>query len=77
MKIIRSEDAKGVELIYDELTPEQLAEAYRLGREAFTAADLAKYCNIDESTLGDADEFLAELEEQQRQHDKKKNGDSK
>ena len=74
MKIIRTEDAEGVELIYDELTPEQLAEAYRLGREAFTAADLAEFCNIDESTLVDADVFLAELEEQQREIDEMKNG---
>ena len=74
MKIIRTEDAEGVELIYDELTPEQLAEAYRLGREAFTAADLAKYCNIDENEFVDADVFLAELEEQQREIDEMKNG---
>ena len=76
MKIIRCEDAKGVELHWDELTPEELAEAYRLGREAFTAADLAKYCNIDENELVDGDEFLADLEEQQRQFDEKKNGTS-
>jgi hypothetical protein len=52
-----------------ELTPEELAEAYRLARESFTAADLQKYTELDPGVP--ADEFLAELEEIQRQYDQK------
>ena len=43
MKIIRLEDVTPdmeLNLEYKELTPEELAEVYRLAREAFTAADL-------------------------------------
>src|SRR5580704_8952987 len=42
MKLIRLEDWNGEPLKYD-CTPEELAEAYRLARESFTAADLQKY----------------------------------
>ena len=58
-----------------ELTPEELAEAYRLGRESFTAADLQQYTELDPGV--DAFEFLAELEQMQRQYNQKKQGDSK
>ena len=58
-----------------ELTPEELAEAYRLARESFTAADLQKYTELDPGVP--ADEFLAELEAIQQQYDQKKQGDQK
>jgi len=58
-----------------ELTPEELAEAYRLLRESFTAADLQEYTELDPGF--DAVEFLADLEEMQRQYDHKKQDDQK
>jgi len=52
-----------------ELTPEELAEAYRLLKAAFTAEDLQRYTEIEEGVS--AEEFLAELEEIQKQHDQR------
>ena len=52
-----------------ELTPEEMKEAYALARAAFTAADLQKYTELDECTP--AEDFLAELEELQKQFDLK------
>lgn len=67
MKIVRLEEITGP-LNYDELTPEELAEAYRLAREAFTAADLQKYTEpLDDGVSGD--EVLREMEERQRRFD--------
>jgi hypothetical protein len=66
MKIVRLEDVTEWPETR-ELTPEELAEAYRLAREAFTAADLQKYTELDEGV--DFGEFLEELEEIQRRHD--------
>ncbi len=67
MKIVRLEEVTDP-LIYDELTPEELAEAYRLGREAFTAADLQKYTEpLDDGVSGE--EVLRKLEEQQARFD--------
>lgn len=50
-----------------EYTAEELAEAYRLAKAAFTADDLQRYTELDEGVP--ADEFLAELEETQKQFD--------
>jgi hypothetical protein len=69
MKILRPEEVK-VFPPFREYTPEELAEAYRLSREAFTAADLQRYTELDEGVP--ADEFLDELEELQRQFDQGK-----
>src|SRR5262245_11726777 len=52
---------------FRELTPEELKEAYRLGREAFTAADLQKYT---EDTPGiPFEDMLNELEQAERRED--------
>jgi hypothetical protein len=57
-------------LEWRELTPEEVAEAYRLGREAFTARDLQRYTETDEGVP--MEEFLAELVELERQPDQEK-----
>jgi len=69
MKILRLSEVTSP-LEWRELTPEELAEAYRLGREAFTAADLQRYTETDEGAP--MEEFLAELEELERQRDQEK-----
>ncbi|MCE9532303.1 MAG: hypothetical protein K8T89_14455 [Planctomycetes bacterium] len=67
MRILRPEEVIVFPEIRD-LTPEELAEAYRLGREAFTAADLQKYTEpLDDGVS--AEEVLIEMEEQQRKFD--------
>jgi hypothetical protein len=67
MKIIRIEDVTEFPEIRD-LTPEELPEAYRLGREAFTAADLQKYTeSLDGGVPGE--DVLREMEEQQERLD--------
>ena len=67
MKILRPEEVT-VFPEMRELTPEELKEAYRLAREAFTAADLQKYTEpLDDGVP--AEEVLRELEERQRQFD--------
>lgn len=71
MKILRPEEVTGP-LDYHELTPEELAEAYRLAREAFTAADLQKYTEPLDDGI-DAEEVLREMEEYQAQSDAKRN----
>jgi hypothetical protein len=53
------------------LTPEELAEAYRLARESFTAADLQKYTELDPGIP--ADVFLAELQQILEQNGENKN----
>ena len=70
MKLIKLEDVTPEildNLKFNELTPEELAEAYRLGRESFTAADLQKYTELDEGVS--AEEFVRELEEVQQKFD--------
>jgi hypothetical protein len=69
MKIIRPEEMTSFPPIR-ELTPEELAEVYRLGREAFTAADLAKYADLDPGIP--IEDVLRELDEQQEQFAKNK-----
>jgi len=68
MKILRPEEVTSWPE-YRELTPEELAEAYRLAREAFTAADLQRYTELDEGIP--AEEVLRELEEAERQFDQR------
>jgi hypothetical protein len=68
MKIVRlSELTSFPEL--RELSPEELAEAYRLAREAFTAADLQLYTETDEGVP--AADVLAELEEILKQREQR------
>ncbi len=62
MKILRPEEVTDFPEIRD-LTPEELTEAYRLAREAFTAADLQKYTEPFEGVP--AEDVLCELELQQ------------
>jgi hypothetical protein len=68
VKILRPEEVTTFPE-FRELTPEELAEAYRLARESFTAADLQRYTELDEGVP--FDEVLAALEEAQRQFDQK------
>jgi hypothetical protein len=63
MKILRPEEVTSFPPIR-ELSPEELAEAYRLAKAAFTADDLQRYTELDEGVP--FDEVLAELEEIQR-----------
>jgi hypothetical protein len=51
-------------------TPEELAEAYRLAKAAFTVEDLVGYTELDEGVP--ADELLVELEQAQKEIDEKK-----
>ena len=53
-----------------EFTPEELAEAYRLAKAAFTVEDLVEYTDLDPGVP--AEELMAELEEVQKQIDEKK-----
>jgi hypothetical protein len=72
MKLIRLEDVTPdmeLNLRDEELTPEELAEVYRLGREMFTAADLQRYTELDETVR--ADLVLQEMEEVQQQADER------
>jgi hypothetical protein len=69
VKILRPEEVTNMKDLKWELTPEELQEAYRLAREAFTAADLQKFTELDDGIP--ADEVLAEMEERQRQADQK------
>jgi hypothetical protein len=82
MRIIRPEDVKPEDFkeiakgMMRELTPEELKEAYRLAREAFTAADLQKYTEpMDDGVL--AEEVLAEMERRQQEWDQKRHEQSK
>jgi hypothetical protein len=68
VKILRPEEVTTFPE-FRELTPEELAEAYRLARESFTAADLQRYTELDEGIP--FEEVLAALEEAQRQFDQK------
>ena len=72
MRIIRPDEITPeimAQLEYRELTPEELQEAYALGRAAFTADDLQKFTEIDEGVL--ADDVIAEMEALQKQADQK------
>jgi hypothetical protein len=60
MKVLRLEELTTLPEIR-ELTPEVLAEALRLAKQAFTADDLQKFTEIEPGT--DMAEFLTELEQ--------------
>ena len=66
MKVLRPEQVAAFPEICD-LTAEELAEAYRLSREAFTAADLQKYAETDVGVP--AEDVLREMEAQQEKLD--------
>jgi hypothetical protein len=68
MKIVRPEELTSFPEIR-ELTPEELAEAYRLAREAFTAEDLQSFTEIGPEVP--FEDVLAELEEQEKQLNQK------
>jgi hypothetical protein len=68
MKILRPEEVTTFPE-FRELTQEELAEAYRLAWESFTAADLQRYTELDEGIP--FEEVLAELEAAQKQFDQK------
>jgi len=59
MKILRPEEMTSFPPVR-ELTPSELSEAYRLAREAFTAADLQEFTELDEGIP--FEQVLAELE---------------
>jgi hypothetical protein len=71
MRILRPEEVTVFPEIRD-LTSEELAEAYRLAREAFTAADLQKYTEPLVDGVP-AEDVLSEMEERQRQFDEQRN----
>lgn len=71
MKIVRLEDVD-FPLDFRELTPEELKEAYALAKAAFTADDLKFYTEVDLDKGVPVEEFLAELEELQKQFDQGK-----
>ena len=75
MEIRRLEDIKSAEdwraLIWHELSPEELKEAYALAKAAFTADDLQKFTELDLYDGVPVDELLAEMEEAQKQADQK------
>lgn len=66
MKILRPEEVKVMPQPRD-LTPEELAEAYRLAKEAFTADDLQRFTEIEEGTP--VEQILAEMEAAQKRYD--------
>ena len=72
MRILRPEEVKEFpkDAFERELTPEELKEAYRLAREAFTAADLQKFTEIEEELP--AEEVIAEMEKDQAEWDKRR-----
>ncbi len=67
MKILRLEEVTTFPEPREELSPEELKQAYALARAAFTADDLQKYTETEEGVP--LEEVLAEMEEYQRQVD--------
>lgn len=70
MRILRPEEVKVIPQPR-ELTPEELAEAYRLARAAFTADDLQRYTEVLDGVP--VEQVLAKMEETQREHDQRRN----
>jgi hypothetical protein len=71
MKTIRlAELFPGVDLEGRELTPEEMAVVYRAARAAFTAEDLQRFTEPGDDDEN-AEDFLRELEETQRQYDQR------
>lgn len=78
MKLIRADDLKNQKIwpMCEELTPEQLKEAYALARADFTEEDLQAFAEdikriIESGTGTPMEEFLDELEQEQKAHDRK------
>ena len=69
MKILRPEEVTRDMVLKYDCTPEELVEAYRLAREAFTAADLQKYTEPLDDDDAPAEDVLREMEEWQAQSD--------
>jgi hypothetical protein len=67
MKILRPEEVVSIKDLAWNATPQQVAEALQLAREAFTAADLQKFTEVEEGIS--AEEVLAELEKQQQAYE--------
>jgi hypothetical protein len=53
----------------EELTPEELKEAYALGRAAFTAADLQLFTEVEKGIP--AEDVLNEMDAAQREFDQR------
>jgi hypothetical protein len=71
MKILRPEEITSANFPeIRELTPEELKEAYALAKEAFTAADLQRFTEVDEGVP--AEQVLAEMEEIKKQVEQEK-----
>jgi hypothetical protein len=71
MRIIRlSELFPGVDFEGRDFTAEELAVVYRAAREAFTAEDLQRFTELGDDDQ-DAEDFLPELEETQKQYDQR------
>jgi hypothetical protein len=68
MRIVRLSEATSFPEPRD-LSPEELKEAYALGRAAFTAEDLQRYTEIEEGIP--MEQLLRELEEAQADHDQR------
>jgi hypothetical protein len=66
MKILRPEEIKTFPE-FREFTPEELAEAYALARAAFTAEDLQRFTELDETVP--FEEILAKIQEKQKKID--------
>ena len=66
MKIVRIEDITTLPE-FKAMTPEELVEAYRLSKEAFTADDLQKFTEIEEGV--DMGELLEKMKRTQKEGD--------
>ncbi|HEV3203030.1 MAG TPA: hypothetical protein VGY77_01545 [Gemmataceae bacterium] len=66
MKILKPEEMTSFPPLREDLTPEELAEAYALARAAFTAEDLQRFTEVDDG-ISFAD-VLAELEEAEKKN---------
>ena len=68
MKVYRPEEVTSeivAHLEFRELAPEELKEAYALGKAAFSVDDLLEFTEIDEGVP--AHEVIAEMEQAQKQ----------
>ncbi|MCI0455399.1 MAG: hypothetical protein L0Z62_00280 [Gemmataceae bacterium] len=68
MKILRLEEVTGLPE-FREYSPEEIKQAYALAKAAFTVEDLLRYTDNTEDVS--AAEFLAEMEEAQKQQDQR------
>lgn len=67
MRVLRPSEITSSTRLLTDVTPEQLAEAYKLAREAFTAEDLQRYTELDEGIP--AEQVLEELERAEEELD--------